>query len=267
MNSPALSSLLESMRSAYLEEMESAEHRTPYLTADKLCHKYLSVNVDMLAEIVVEDPTLLAARSGGMIVDQSDQDNPSVAAIISSNLFAAAMEGLLSISVDRGWLRSDDEGAILVDQDELDQQGMHAIEVDYSDSAVARENLTLPGDSALSIVFNRAESAFADALQECSRDAYQKALQLSSEYAVFSPDELVPLIKENPLLLGLRADDMIDEELFEGDPPAGLIISGHITRMIMQQLLDYAVAEGVLAVDEKGQILLSEQSEEPPTLH
>lgn len=259
----ALAQILENMRLAYLSEMQSSDGGQPYLTADRLCHKFLSVDVDRLAEIVVQDPTLLAARAGGLIVAEGEVDNPSAAAIISSNLFAAAMEGLLSTAVENAWLRTDDDGAILVDQDELDRQGEYTIEVDYSHSDVARDNLTKPGVSALSEIFNKAEVAFAEALQVCSHDAYQQALTLSSEYAVFSPDELAPLVEENPLLLGLRGDDLIDETLFEGDPPAGLIISGHLTRMLMQQLLDIAVAEGVLSVDSEGQVIVPEEGEKP----
>ena len=181
------------------------------------------------------------------------------------NIIAAAMEGLLSLAVECNWLELGDDGSILVDESEMQQQE-YPILADYSHSEKARENLTKPGQSLLSVIFNQAEEAFVESLQKCSRDAYQKALTMSSEYAVFAPDELAPLVAENPLLLGLRGDDLIDDDVFEGDPPAGLIISTHLTRMLLHQLLELAVSEGVLSVDDHGHVIIP-QDEDVPTLH
>jgi hypothetical protein len=55
--------------------------------------------------------------------------------------------------------------------------------------------------------------------------------------------------------------------MFEGDPPAGLIISAHLTEMLLQQLLELAQEQGALPLDSAGQLILPESDEDAPTLH
>ncbi|MCV6589846.1 MAG: hypothetical protein OIF57_12575 [Marinobacterium sp.] len=263
--SEMLTQILDRVREEYLQVMEETSGHKPYAMAEKLCHERLFIETDTLAKIIEQDPSLLAARAGSLIMNAEEAANPAVGVIVSSNVIAAAMEGLLSLAVEHNWLDVDAEGAILVDEAEM-QCEEYPINADYSHSETARNNLALPGQSGLSTIFNTAEKAFAEALQQCSRDAYQKALEMSSDYAVFAPDDLAPLVAENPLLLGLREDDLIDADIFEGDPPAGLIISTHLTRMLLHQLLELAVSEGVLALDAQGHILVQEE-ERAPTLH
>lgn len=263
--SKALTEILDEVRQEYLQTMQDTAGTKPYATAEALCHKLLFIETDKLAMIIQQDPTLLAARAGDLILNAEEAANPAVGTIISSNVIAAAMEGLLSLAVEHNWLSVDDDGAILVDEAEMESRD-YPMGADYSHSEVARENLTQPGQSQLSVIFNSAEEAFLQSMQDCSRDAYHKALEMSSDYAVFAPDDLAPLIAENPLLLGLRGDDLIDDELFEGDPPAGLIISTHLTRMLLHQLLELAVAEGVLSVDDDGHVVVPEETA-TPTLH
>ncbi len=263
--SEALTRVLDAVRESYMHLMQDSGGLKPYATAEQLCHEQLFIDVDLLAAIIEEDPTLLAARAGELILNAEEADNPAVGVIVSANVIAAAMEGLLSLAVEHNWLDVADDGSILVDEAEM-QCSEYAITADYSHSITARENLTKPGQSRLSLIFNEAEEAYLAALETCSRDAYHKALQMSSEYAVFAPDDLAPLVAENPLLLGLRDDDLIDDDIFEGDPPAGLIISTHLTRMLLHQLLEIAVSQGVLGIDEQGHILTPD-SESTPTLH
>ena len=101
----------------------------------------------------------------------------------------------------------------------------------------------------------------------CIRDSYQTALDISSNHSVFAPDDIAPLVAENPLLLGLRKDDLIDEDLFEGDPPAGLIISAHLTRMLLQQMLELGAERGVFDMDSSGHIIPPDEPEDPPIIH
>ena len=263
--SKALTQVLDDLRLEYLRRMQENDGLTPYLTAEQICHERLFIGTDELAAIIEQDPTLLAARAGDLILNNEEAINPSVGVIICYNVIAAAMEGLLTLAVENGWLDVDEDGTILVDEAEMKREE-YPVTADYSHSDLARENLTKPGQSRLSGIFNQAEEAFLKSLQECSRDAYQKALEMSSDYAVFAPDDLAPLIAENPLLLGLRGDDLIDDEVFEGDAPAGLIISTHLTRMLLHQLLELAVAEGVLTVDDEGHIAVPEDTA-TPTLH
>lgn len=263
--SEALTRILDDVRQEYLQLMQDSGGLKPYATAEKLCHERLFIDVDQLAVIIEEDPALLAARAGELILNPKEAENPAVGVVISANIIAAAMEGLLSLAVEQSWLDVADDGSILVNDAEM-QCNEYPITADYSHSSTARENLTRPGQSRLSLIFNEAEEAYLAALETCARDAYHKALQMSSDYAVFAPDDLAPLIAENPLLLGLRDDGLIDDDIFEGDPPAGLIISTHLTRMLLHQLLEIAVSQGVLGIDEQGHILTPD-STETPTLH
>ncbi|WP_415892155.1 hypothetical protein ACMXYN_12815 [Neptuniibacter sp. PT8_73] len=264
-----LTALLEDVRAEYVARMQATGCSEPYLTAERLCHEVLFIEADRLAEIIEQDPTLLAARAGDLIMNRQESENPSVGVIICCNILAAALEGLLAVAVEREWLDIDEEGNVLVDEEELNQDSQYSIDVDYSTSEVATRNIALGGASKLSGIFSAAESAFLDALQENSRnkDAYQQALDISSDYSVFAPEEIAPLVAENPLLLGLRPEDLIDEDLFEGDPPAGLIISAHLTQMMLQQMLELGVEHGVLVLDSSGHIIVPDEPKEPPTLH
>lgn len=264
-----LTALLEDVRAEYVSRMQANGCSEPYLTAERLCHEFLFIEADQLAEIIEQDPTLLAARAGDLIMNRQESENPAVGVIICSNILAAALEGLLAVAVEREWLDIDEDGHVLVDEEELKQDSQYEINIDYSTSQTATRNISLGGASKLSTIFSAAENAFLEVLQENSRDkdAYQQALDISSDYSVFAPEEIAPLVAENPLLLGLRGEDLIDEDLFEGDPPAGLIISAHLTQMMLHQMLELGVEQGALILDSSGHIIAPEEPEEPPTLH
>jgi hypothetical protein len=264
-----LTALLEDVRQEYVDRVVANRGAEPYLIAERLVHEKLFFNADQLTEILKEDPSLLAARAGDLIMNQQESANPSVGVIICSNIVAAALEGLLAVAVERDWLDVDDQGLVLVDEEELSQNSQYPIEVDFSQSEVAKANLAAGGISEMSHIFGAAEAAFVDALREqnSQRDAYQLALDISSDYSVFAPEDIMPLVAENPLLLGLRTDDLIDEDLFDGDPPAGLIISAHLTRMMLHQLLELGVEQGALVLDSTGHIVVPDEPEEPPTIH
>ncbi|MDO6563572.1 hypothetical protein Q4488_09270 [Amphritea sp. 1_MG-2023] len=265
--SQLLTTLISEVRADYLDLMELGGGRFPYTTAEKLCQERLYLGADQLAPIVAEDPTLLAARMGVLVVNESEQANPSVGMIVSANIAAAMMEGLIDIALENNWLSLDDDGRLLLDAEELKLPEPDVTEVDYSQSEVARENLVRPGESLLTRVMNQAESAYAALLADVAQDAYGLALKVASDYALFAPDDIAPLVAENPLLLGLRADGMVDETLFEGDPPAGMIISAHITQMILAQLLEMAVEQGVLGSDSSGHPLLPDNEGRNPVIH
>ena len=266
--SGVLTSLLEDVRKKYIEQM-LADESEPYLTAERLCHEMLFLETDRLAEILEQDPTLLAARAGDLIMNQDESDNPSVGVIICSNIVAAALEGLLAVAVEREWLSVDDEGSILVDEAELARSSQYPSTVDYSRSETALNNVSAGGQSLLSAIFSAAEAAFIESLEKHSneKDAYQQALDVSSNFSVFAPEDIAPLIAENPLLLGLRPEDLIDDELFEGDPPAGLIVSAHLTRMMLHQMLELGVEQGALVLDSSGHIIVPEEPDSPPVIH
>ncbi len=262
-----LTQILDDVRLEYLKLMQETDFMHPYTTAERLCHEKLFLEIDLLAKIIEEDPTLLAARAGNLIMNRQEEENPAVGVIICSNILAASLEGLLSIAVENDWLDQDEDGNILVSDEDISQETQYPITVDYSHSEAARQNLTRPGVSRLSALFAGAEEAFLESLAEDSRNAYQSALEISSDYSVFAPEDIAPLVAENPLLLGLRPDGMIDEELFEGDPPAGIIISAHLTRMLLHQLLELGVEQGALSLDSDGNVIAPENPEERPTLH
>ncbi|MGB0468895.1 MAG: hypothetical protein ACPGF7_15400, partial [Pontibacterium sp.] len=253
--SALLTQVLDEVRLEYLRRMQENGFSEPYLTAERLCHEKLFLETDTLAAVIDQDPTLLAARAGDLILNKQQQNNPSVGVIICSNILAAALEGLLDVAVDHGWLEKDEEGRILVDEEGFNENAQYPMAVDFSQSEIATKNLTLPGISELSKLFGSAEEAYLRALQQSSCEAYRKALQISSDYSVFAPQDIAPLILENPLLLGLRPDGLIDDDLFAGDPPAGLIISSHLTRMLLDELLDLGAREGVLSVDAQGHVI------------
>lgn len=262
--SQRLAQLMDRVRLEYVRRMQDNGQSEPYLTAHRVCQQMLSLPPTELAALIAEDPKLLSARAGELVEDPDEIDNPSVGVIITSNLCAAALEGLLAVAVNREWLQTDAEQRILVDAWELDNVPP-VTSVDYAE--VDMPELPRRGSSQLSQLFNAAERAYLQQLSEAAHDAYQLALQVSSDYIVFAPEDLAPLIEENPLLLGLRGDGLVDEELFEGDPPAGLIISAHLSEMLMQQLLDVAQEQGALALDSAGQLIVPDSDEDAPTLH
>ncbi|MAY42123.1 hypothetical protein [Neptuniibacter sp. UBA847] len=264
-----LTTLLEDIRVEYVARMQSNGCIEPYLTAERLCHEKLFLETDLLAEVIEQDPTLLAARAGDLILNRQESENPSVAVIVCSNIVAAALEGLLSVAVEREWLEADEEGHILVDEEELTQDSQYPIDIDYSSSETAKRNIALGGASKLTQIFSAAEADFIKLLETNAtvKDPYQQALEISSDYSVFSPEDISPLIAENPLLLGLRAEDLIEEDLFDGDPPAGLIISAHLTHMMLHQMLELGVEQGVLVLDSSGHIVVPEAPDEPPIIH
>lgn len=265
--SQTLSDILELVRKEYLQRMDANYFAQPFLTAEKLCHEKLYLDTDLLARIVSEDPTLLATRASDLIADPKERDNPAVGAIISSNIVMAALESLLALAVGNKWLDVDNEGHILVEEAELNPHRNYVVSADYSQSDTATKNLTKKGVSQLTKIFQAAESEFLELLDSEVHDAYQLALQVSGNYAIFSPEDIAPLIAENPLLLGLRPDDMVDEELFEGDPPAGIIVSGHLTHILLDQLLELAEEKGALARDGTGHIILPEGDDDNPIIH
>lgn len=264
-----LTALLEKTRIEYIERMQASDFSEPYLTAERLVHEKLYLDTDQLSEIVAEDPSLLAARAGDLIMNRNENENPAVGVIICCNIIAAALEGLLSVAVEREWLDVDDQGRVIVDDEELSQDSQYPIEIDFSRSEIAKRNIALGGASEMSQIFSAAESAYLDMLNEqnSQQDAYQLALDISSDYSVFAPEDIAPLVAENPLLLGLRPDDLIDDDLFEGDAPAGLIISAHLTRMMLHQLLELGVEHGALVLDSSGHIVVPDDPGEPHVIH
>lgn len=264
-----LTALLENTRLEYIERMQVSDFSEPYLTAERLVHEKLYLDTDQLSEIIAEDPSLLAARAGDLIMNRNESENPAVGVIICCNIIAAALEGLLSVAVEREWLDVDEQGRVIVDDEELSQDSQYPIEIDFSSSEIAKRNLALGGASEMSQIFSAAESAYLDMLNEqnSQQDAYQLALDISSDYSVFAPEDIAPLVEENPLLLGLRPDDLIDDDLFEGDAPAGLIISAHLTRMMLHQLLELGVEHGALVLDSSGHIVVPDDPGEPPIIH
>jgi hypothetical protein len=262
-----LTRILEKVRVAYVQEMQDNGCQQPYLTAERLCHEQLHIDGDALACIVDEDPTLLAARAGDLIQAPEERDNPAVGLIICCNIMAAALDGLLTVAVENEWLETDENGNVLVDDAELGQHNPQHPVVDYSRSARALENAGKAGVSDLTQLFQAAETEYNRLLENEVHDAYQLALKTSSDFSVFSPDDIAPLVAENPLLLGLRPDDLVDPELFDGDPPAGIIISSHLTHMLLQQLLELASERGALARDSSGHLILPDDSQAQPQLH
>lgn len=262
-----LTRILEKVRVTYVQEMQDNGCRQPYLTAERLCRETLHIEGDALAQIIDEDPTLLAARASDLIEDPDERDNPAVGLIICRNIMAAALDGLLTVAVENEWLDVDENGNVLVDADELGEHSTPVPAVDYSRSARALENAGKAGVSSLTQLFQAAESEYSRLLENEVHDAYQLALKTSSDFSVFAPDDIAPLVAENPLLLGLRPDDLVDPDLFDGDPPAGIIISSHLTHMLLQQLLELASERGDLARDSSGHLITPDESEARPQLH
>lgn len=264
--SQILSSILEGVRDEYKQRMVQ-DAALPFMTAERLCHEMLYLDTDRMAELVEEEPSLLASRASDLIADPKERGNPSVGAIIASNLVMVALENLLAVAVENDWLRLDEEGNVMVDEKELDPTRSYPMLADYSLSQQATSNLSKPGVGLLTARFRAAEESFLQKLETEAHDAYQLALEVSSSYSVFAPDDIAPLVKENPLLLGLRPDGLMDEELFSGDPPAGMIISGHLTNILLDQLLEVAEEHGALARDGVGHMIMPEGDEDSPVIH
>lgn len=262
--SEKLAKLLERVRTEYLYEMESKGHSYPYLTAHRVANKLLALPATELAELVADDPKLLAARASELVEDPRETANPSVGAILCANLVVAGIEGLILVAVNRGWLEVDEEGAAQVEAHELDLVRPFTGQ-DYA--ASSGEFAVQRGRSRLSELFATAEAAYEEQLSGETHDAYQLALSVASDFAIFSPDDIAPFILENPLLLGLRDDGLVDPELFGGDPPAGMIISAHLTEMLVQQLIDRALMLGALGCDSMGQPIIEDRDEDAPTVH
>lgn len=258
-----LAELLDQVRQEYVQVMIDNGEVEPYLTAHRVCNTRLWLSGKELAQLIAEDPKLLSARASELVEDEREQPNPCIGAIVSSNIIAAALEGLLAVAVNRSWLEVDSEGRVLVDAHELDRVGA-VTGVDYSE---AGEFVPARGRSHLSELFAGAEQDFLQRLADGPHDACQLALLVASDHAIFAPDELAPLIDENPLLLGLRGDDLVDEEMFDGDPPAGIIVSAHLTEMLVQQLLDRGLEAGAIGHDADGHPILSEADDDNPTVH
>lgn len=258
-----LADLLDRVRREYVQSMMENGEVEPYLTAHRICNSRLWLPGPELAALIEEDSKLLTARAGDLIDDDRERPNPCVGAIVTSNIVAAALEGLLAVAVGRDWLDVDAEGRVLVDAHELDAVGS-VTGIDYTE---AGEFSPQRGRSQLSMIFNQAEEAYLERLEDGPHDAYQLALMVASDHSIFTPEELAPLLVENPLLLGLRADDLIDEELFDGDPPAGIIVSAHMTEMLVQQLLERALEIGAIGRDPDGHPILPETEEDNPTVH
>lgn len=265
--SQILTTLIEQVRADYLALMEQDEGRFPYTVAEKLCNERLYLNADDLAPVVAEDPTLLAARSGNLIASAKERENPSVGMIISANIAAAMMEGLIDVALEQDWLTLGTDGRLMLDAEELKLPEPSATEIDYSESETARANLTARGVSHLTQLLNGAESVYLERLSAEQSNAYALALQVAAEHTLFAPDDIAPLVAENPLLLGLRADDVVDQEMFEGDAPAGMIVSAHLTQMIISQLLELAVEQGLIGTDASGHPLISVGDLSGPVVH
>jgi len=266
--SQILSEILQGLETEYLQRMSNlglSEGKDAYATAESLCHEKLYLGSDLLAKIISQDPTLLAARAGELITDPKEQDNPSVGIIICSNIVEAAFEGLLGVAFEQGWLEIDDQGRIVSDLGDLNV--VFPITEDYSRSSTAIENVSSRKKSRLNQIFQAAEQEYIQLLDNEAHDAYTLALQVSGNYAIFAPDDIAPLIEENPLLLGLRPDEIKNDEMFAGDPPAGIIISGHLTSILLEQLLTLAEERGCLAHDSTGHMIVPEGEEDNPVIH
>ncbi len=258
-----LAELLDQVRREYVQAMVDNGEVEPYLTAHRVCNTQLWLPGGELAALIAEDPKLLSARASDLVEDEREVHNPCVGAIVSSNIIAAALEGLLAVAVNRSWLDVDSEGRVLVDAHELDS--VPAVSgIDYAE---AGEFVPARGRSHLSELFTQAEHDFLRQLGDGPHDAGQLALLVASDHAIFTPDDLAPLILENPLLLGLRGDDLVDEEMFEGDPPAGIIVSAHLTEMLVQQLLERALEEGAIGHDADGHPIMLDSDDDNPTVH
>lgn len=266
--SQILTDILEDLQKQYLQLQQQSESFQPYLQANQLCFKNLQIETDALAKIVSQDPTLLAARAGNLINADNEAQSPCAGAIVVANIHSAALELLLDCAVLNGWIESDDSTQMQIQDSEIEAvQNLQPPKIDYSTSAVALANLSNKNVSKLSELLNAAEDEFMQHLDTKILDAYSLAIQTAGSHSVFTPEDISPLVIENPLLLALRADDLVVDEVFSNDPPAGIIISSHITQMIIDHLLEIATEKGALAFDSQGQLILPHDSEQAPVIH
>ncbi|MCJ8340890.1 MAG: hypothetical protein MJK10_20700 [Pseudomonadales bacterium] len=266
--SQILTGILDDIRTEYVQILQHSSGLDPFLNAQKLCQNQLSISTDQLAKIINEDPNLLAARAGELIRDLQQAENPSAGHIISANIRSAALESLLDAAVHYGWLQTNAEGAIQIGDGEIEAaDALLQVSEDYSQSKTALENISKPGVSVLNTLIHGAETEFIKQLDSQVLDAYSLAIEVAGAHSVFTPEEIAPLVIENPLLLGLRADDLVVDDVFESDPPAGIIISSHITQMVIDHLLELATDRGALALDGEGQLILPGNEDQPPLIH
>jgi hypothetical protein len=267
--SQVLSNILNDLEDEYLQHLNASEKvGTPgdaYRLAARLCYQQLFLTPDVLASVIQEDPTILAARAGDLVKDPEEQSNPSVGVIICSNIIEAALENLLSVAYEQGWLDIDDEGRLMVDTSTDGE--ILTVPTDYSRSQMALDALSQPSPSRLNRIFQSAEQEYIDQLESGAHDAYSLALEVSGNHAIFAPEDIAPLIEENPLLLGLRPDELMDDDMFAGDPPAGIVISGHLTSLLLEQLLMLAEERGCLAYDSTGAMIVPDTDEDKPVIH
>ncbi len=266
--SQILTDLLDKVRIEYIEKLESNNGELPFTVAKQLCSMRLNLNADLLAKIIHQDPTLLAARAGGLIKQGDEAINPCAALVIVMNIHSAAFEVLLDTAVHYGWLTLNSAGEVSLESDEMitvDEIGIP--EMDYSRSQQALDNIAKGGISELSRLLANAEAEYLSMLDSQVLDAYSLAIQVAGSHSVFTPQEIAPLVHENPLLLALRADDLVVDEVFENDPPAGIIIGSHITQMVIDHLLEQATEKGALALDSQGQLILPYNEGEAPVVH
>jgi|GEM_PF-609143 len=266
--SQILTDILDELREAYVKVLGDQKGAQPLLCAKKMCFSQLNIDTDLLANIVHQDPTLLAARAGGLIKGGIVDNNPSAAAVIVMNIHSAALEVLLDAAIHYGWLTLNDEGEVQLENSEIEAvDDMEAAEVDYSRSKAALENVSAGTVSVLNQLLLQAEAEYLELLDTQILDAYSLAIQVAGGHSVFTPEEIAPLIDENPLLLALRADDLVVDEVFENDPPAGIIIGSHITQMVIDHLLEQATQRGALALDSQGQLILPNDDSVSPIVH
>jgi hypothetical protein len=266
--SQILTDILESLRVEYVQILQHKSGSQPLLSAEKLCAAQLQINTDQLADIVTQDPTLLAARAGGLIKSAEEADNPCAAVIIAVNIHNAAIEVLLDSAVHHGWLEVNSDGEMQIENAEIEaMDSIQTSDIDYSHSKTATANVAKREISALSQLLKGAEDEYMQQLDTQVLDAYSLAIQVAGAHSVFTPQEIAPLVSENPLLLALRADDLIIDDVFENDPPAGIIIGSHITQMVIDHLLDIATEKGALAFDSQGQLILPGNESLDPVVH
>lgn len=266
--SQILTDMLESLQQHYVDlQRESAEFQ-PFLEAKKLSAESLQIETDQLAEIIFQDPTLLAARAGNLIKIKQEADNPCAAMIVTANIQSAALELLLDCALSNGWMQSSESQGLQIQDAELAAADALKLPLmDYSVSRVAVQNVSNRSASKLSELLHAAQAEFMLSLETKVLDAYSLAIQTAGSHSVFTPQDIAPLVSENPLLLALRADDLVLDEVFESDPPAGIIISSHITQMIIDHLLEIATEKGALSFDSQGQLILPMDDDYPPVVH
>lgn len=266
--SQILTDILEELRTEYVKILQDKSGEQPLYCAEKLCASSLQIDTDLLAKIVLQDSTLLAARAGGLIKDPKEAENPCAATIIAVNIHNAAIEVLLESAVHYGWLEVDANGEMKIEGSEVEAvDKLESSKIDYSVSKAAVDNLSSHQASALSSILHSAESDFMQQLDTQVLDAYSLAIQIAGSHSVFTPEEIAPLVEDNPLLLALRADDLVIDEVFENDPPAGIIISSHITQMVIDHLLEIATEKGALAFDSQGQLIFPANDNQNPVIH